>query len=483
MKKILTVVTAIVLVALMAFSVCAADDITVTLNGAEVDCASYGQPATIVNGRTLVPLRAIFEALGASVKWDQATKTVTSALGDTSVELTIDIPVMYVNGEAKELDVAGTIMNGRTLVPARAVAEAFGVGVEWDAATRTVILTKSDAPDGAILWKYGGDNFESIEDTYAGDGILTVVDNPTKPGDKVLHIEATVTDRQCWTYLWIPRDGMYKAGQKYLVTFSFMADADCFGNPIARAALGANIKVGPDKGIVSKNVSSGEWANVAVTYTVPEGTDMDQTQAFGVYASPVTVEGFDYNLAWSFYVDNISVVPYEGDTDDCNELDPALFMEPTGAAVPVGFNYAAAAGMEIDLARLTSGEGGYVPSSKTFEFDTQGNNTDPLAMFDVTADAATYKAVAVKFKRVDAPDAIDVQMFFATDASPNMSEDKSLHCRYIDCGVEDGSYVAYLDFAGLETADLWTGTVTKLRLDPGNGNGKWSIEGIKLIEA
>ena len=89
------------------------------------------QAPEIVEGRTLVPLRAIFEALGASVEWDQATKTVTSSMDDVTIKLTIGDNTLYRNGEGVTLDVAAQILNGRTMVPARAIAEAYGVDVQW----------------------------------------------------------------------------------------------------------------------------------------------------------------------------------------------------------------------------------------------------------------------------------------------------------------------------------------------------------------
>ena len=140
MKKLLSVI--LLIVAILTITVFAEEvkPVTVTLNGNVVDCASYGQEATIVEGRTLVPLRAIFEALGASVEWDSTTKTVTSTLGGTTVKLTIGEKTLYKNESALELDVPAMIMNDRTLVPVRAVSEAFGVDVSWDSNTRTVIL-------------------------------------------------------------------------------------------------------------------------------------------------------------------------------------------------------------------------------------------------------------------------------------------------------------------------------------------------------
>lgn len=141
MKKFLSVI--LLISAIFTLSVFAeeAKPVTVTLNGKTVDCASYGQEATIVEGRTMVPLRAIFEALGASVEWNQETKTVTSNLGGTEIFLTIGENKLIKNGEEIALDVPAMIMNGRTLVPVRAVSESFGVAVEWDAETRTVILS------------------------------------------------------------------------------------------------------------------------------------------------------------------------------------------------------------------------------------------------------------------------------------------------------------------------------------------------------
>lgn len=131
--------------------------VTVTLNGEKVDCASYGQDATIVEGRTMVPLRAIFEALGADVVWDKNTRTVLSARNGTLVELGIGSNILVKNGQDIEIDVPAQIMNGRTMVPARAVAESFGVAVEWDKGTRTVLLTSADE----IIKKSNAD-FESV---------------------------------------------------------------------------------------------------------------------------------------------------------------------------------------------------------------------------------------------------------------------------------------------------------------------------------
>ena len=117
----------------------ASDEIKVIVNGTAV---AFDQPPIIENGRTLVPLRAIFEALGAEVEWEQSTQTVTAVRGDVTITLQIGSNILKRNGESIELDVPAKIVGGRTLVPARAVAESFGAEVGWDAKTRTVTITE-----------------------------------------------------------------------------------------------------------------------------------------------------------------------------------------------------------------------------------------------------------------------------------------------------------------------------------------------------
>jgi len=111
--------------------------ISVQLDGRSL---SFDVPPQIVGGRTLVPLRAIFEALGASVDWAAATQTVTATNGETVVVLTIGGTSPQVNGQVITIDQPGIVVEGRILVPLRFVAESFGVSVDWDTATRAVTI-------------------------------------------------------------------------------------------------------------------------------------------------------------------------------------------------------------------------------------------------------------------------------------------------------------------------------------------------------
>ena len=113
------------------------DEIQVILNNSKLN---FDQPPIIINDRTLVPLRAIFEALGATVDWDGNIQTVTSKKGNTTVTIAIGDNKLYVNNNVTVLDVPAQIVNDRTLVPVRAISEAFGCNVQWVEASKTVII-------------------------------------------------------------------------------------------------------------------------------------------------------------------------------------------------------------------------------------------------------------------------------------------------------------------------------------------------------
>ncbi len=101
---------------------------------------SFDVAPQIDNGRTLVPLRGIFEAMGATVEWDDAARNVTARRDGVVIVLPIGSTRPTVNGSAWPLDVPAKIVQGRTLAPLRFVGEGFGGQVSWDDATRTVTI-------------------------------------------------------------------------------------------------------------------------------------------------------------------------------------------------------------------------------------------------------------------------------------------------------------------------------------------------------
>jgi len=147
--------------------------VSVVLDG---DKLSFDVPPVIHDGRTLVPLRGIFEALGAEVQWDGATRTVTAVRDGTTVVLTIGAKTAHKNGAPVTLDVPAKIVSGRTLVPLRFVSESLGAGVRWVQETRTVVITSELITD--MFWN---SNMKIIE--------ITLNKFPSTWGNWIMYID------------------------------------------------------------------------------------------------------------------------------------------------------------------------------------------------------------------------------------------------------------------------------------------------------
>ena len=139
MKKIISFVLSLLM--LFAFvNVSAEQNISVELDAIELE---FDTPPVNIDGRVLVPVRVIFEAMGAVVTWNEQSRTVVSKLDGKTVVMTINNKQMLVNGEKITLDVPPQIVSDRTMVPVRAAAEVYGADVYWDGKNSKVkIITK-----------------------------------------------------------------------------------------------------------------------------------------------------------------------------------------------------------------------------------------------------------------------------------------------------------------------------------------------------
>jgi hypothetical protein len=99
----------------------------------------------ILNSRTLLPIRAVVEAVGGTIAWEALAQKVTIVRNDKTLELWIGRNVADLNGQSISIDsdskVVPIIMNGRTLLPLRFVAEALALDVQWDATTEGITIT------------------------------------------------------------------------------------------------------------------------------------------------------------------------------------------------------------------------------------------------------------------------------------------------------------------------------------------------------
>lgn len=118
-----------------AASALAAKKLTLLINSE--DRTEEAAPV-LVDNTTLVPLRMIFESLGANVEWEQSTQTVMATKDSTRISLTIGSSSATKNGDTIELEVPPQLMAGKTMVPLRFVSEALGAEVSWDGDSRTI---------------------------------------------------------------------------------------------------------------------------------------------------------------------------------------------------------------------------------------------------------------------------------------------------------------------------------------------------------
>jgi hypothetical protein len=129
-------------------SLWATGDIRVFVDGRQIELDTA---PVIVGGRVLVPARGVFEALGATVTYDEATREVTITRGDTVVVLPLGAGYAFKNRARVNLDVAAQVMEGRTMVPLRFVSEMMGVKTTWDARAHAVYLSTREL---IVDWTY-----------------------------------------------------------------------------------------------------------------------------------------------------------------------------------------------------------------------------------------------------------------------------------------------------------------------------------------
>lgn len=153
---------------------------TMLVNGETKKIDDGGTVPILMNGRTLLPVRAVVEAMGGTVEWNENTQTAALTMNGIEIQLTIDSATAYLNGEAKGLDTAPILVNDRTLLPIRFIAENFGFDVDWNEQNRSISISRSgETAKGHAKLLYQGQGSIRIVtaedmviyiDPYAGDG-------------------------------------------------------------------------------------------------------------------------------------------------------------------------------------------------------------------------------------------------------------------------------------------------------------------------
>ena len=178
-RKILTFILVLIFALIPGFGILAQDNIRIQVNGEEI--TFEGQQPIIQDDRTLIPARGVFEFLGYEVIWDSNTQSITIRNDQTIVLMRIGHQSLSVNhGMPIQMDVPPQIINGSTMIPLRAVADALGAEVDWDGTHRliTIIyqnLQPEPEPEQIQDMDYATSTFQDLLDAgYSSEQALDI---------------------------------------------------------------------------------------------------------------------------------------------------------------------------------------------------------------------------------------------------------------------------------------------------------------------
>ncbi len=260
MKKLLTL---LILVLSMTFTVCvfAQDEIKLNIDGNTVESDVAPQ---IIEGRTMVPVRVIFEGIGAKVSWDNETKTITGEKNDVNVVMKVDSNIASVMGKNITMDCGPVIIEGRTLAPARYVAEAFGCDVSWDGESRTVNITTPLADNDEETTAV-----ETTTETTTVTTVVTTFETTTNP---------------MYNY-----DTYYKPGTYRVGTDMPAGEYVVFANPDAIGYL-YKYAVDGNVGNSGKRYLYNKYFDYCDVIRLDEGNYLDLSNAYAVPGDDVTLD-------------------------------------------------------------------------------------------------------------------------------------------------------------------------------------------------
>ena len=194
-----------------------------TVNGQEKEIdPGMGTAPVVINDRTLLPVRAVVEEFGGTASWNESAQEVTLEYGSDTIRLTIGSDAAYLNGESYTLDTAPTIINDRTMLSIRFIAESFGFSVGWNDAEQIVTISGSDGAGAAdsssnILIAYF-----TVPETDGADAVASasrVIENGEVVGN-VEFIAQTIQDETGGDLFAIETVQQYPASHQELLEFA-----------------------------------------------------------------------------------------------------------------------------------------------------------------------------------------------------------------------------------------------------------------------
>ncbi len=200
MKKIILLL--LVFCMLMPFSTAfaAEKEISVYLDGKKL---AFDVLPEIVNSRTMVPMRKIFEEMGAEVSWNGANRSINATCGNLKIRMAIDSNILQVNSKEFKLDQPPQIKDSRTLVPLRAVAEAFSAKVDWDGNKRRVdIYSKYPEELDKSLSITLGENYDRHYFDFSSESVDGVEYSVTVKDNKIFFRGGTALFYSADIFIW-----------------------------------------------------------------------------------------------------------------------------------------------------------------------------------------------------------------------------------------------------------------------------------------
>lgn len=341
MKKLLSTFIASVIMASalivgaagITTQVAAADypEVTVFIDGMNM---MSDQAAVLMDGRTMVPTRAIAESLGIMVGWDENTQTVTFNSDSLSASMVVGETVINVTKDgtttAEPIDAPTLIMNDRTMVPARFVSEIFGAKIGWNKNTQTVAVISSDAVKAALK-QYAG--IVAHPGAYKYDGV-----DPTgnyrytlakmSAGDAVtsLIVEQETADLYCArVFRYDPSTGALSQPEQNL-----------YEGTASMGGYRGTLSVMRDGNGLRSTEADGAYANKSATYAL---VVLDEPQDL-MFPTIDWLDGDKNAVAtknvWALRVSNIDELEQYMGQHITFSIDPYEGMWPADTSMPIG---------------------------------------------------------------------------------------------------------------------------------------------------
>ncbi len=166
-----------------AASATAQSQIQVIIDGSKV---AFKPDPTQEKGTTLVPMRPLFVALGASISWNEKTQTIIAKKDNTVISLKVGSAQAVVNNKSVKLDVPAKVVNGSTMVPLRFVGESLGAVIKWDASARTIQITSAEQQYRDYLKKLEESKLTVAQNVAFNDSKVVMIETERSQGSGVI---------------------------------------------------------------------------------------------------------------------------------------------------------------------------------------------------------------------------------------------------------------------------------------------------------